>query len=236
MQNDLNVNVVADNDVSGGSLSVGVDGSHNSNDNVLILKPRKSVNCDDKSIVSYYLQYRSPGIRGPPAGQASELCVSSFAGCCVDETMTPHAVISANNIDTNTTNSLSQGGCQVNEQIAVEGIELNEVEMPDIHYLGSINGMSIMNWVKFDNLLEYRLVYIHIGSYFLSKGFYWAICHLDQNAWHLSPCPSVPGGNLQVLQFLYVKDEYLRSDAAPDEVDMYVDYLKRLTVYERSGL
>ena len=74
-----------------------------------------------------------------------------------------------------------------------------------------------------------------MGSYCVSKGFYWATGHVNQSFWHLSHCPSVPEGSLQVLEFVYVRDDCLSLDAAPYEVDMYSDYLKDLQCRENFG-
>ena len=237
IRNDSKVNVEVSNVVSRGNIGacVGTVGPHGCEDYVLVLKPCKLMSYDDKSSVHYYLQCEPPAQSGSPVGPVNEMCISSLAGHRVDKTMTPGAVISVDNLDINTTNPLSQCDHQVKECTAVEDVALLEAKVPDTHYSGSICGMSVMNWRKFDDWLEYRLVYIHMGSHCVSKGFYWATGYVNQSVWHLSHCPSVPEGNLQVLEFVYVRDDCLSLDAAPYEVDMHSDYLKDLQCRENFG-
>ena len=190
---------------------------------------------DDKSSVYYYLQCKPPGQSGVPVGLVNEMCISSFTGHHVDKTMTPGAVISVDNLDINTVNPLSQCDHQVKESTAVEDVALLGAEVPDTHCSGSICGMSVMNWKKFVDWLEYRLVYIHEGSYCVSRGFYWATGHVNPSIWHLSHCSSVPEGTLQVLEFVYVRDDCVSLDAAPYEIDMYSDYLRDLQCRQKFG-
>ena len=193
------------------------------------------MSCDDKSTVHYYLQCEPPAQSGFPVGPVNEMCIYSFAGHHVDKAMTPDAVISVDNLDIDTTNPLSQCDRQVRECTAVEDVTLLETRVPDTHCSGSICGVSVMNWKKFDDWLEYRLVYIHMGSHCVLKGFYWATGYVNQSVWHLSHCSSVPEGNLQVLEFVYVREDCLNLDAAPYEVDMYSDYLKGLQCRKNFG-
>ena len=238
-QNDnvFGVNAVTDNSVTKGIVSNcnHTDVYHNDNDCTLVLKPCKSAG---KSIVHYYLQYRAADVGCQLVYAADELNVSSIAGHYVGDVMNIDEVASIKKVNTNITNSLSQDSCLSSKRIRVENIKVDGAEMPDINGMDGVKMMSIMNWVKLgENFLEHRLVYIYPQRNSQLKGFYWAEHHGSDDIWYLSPCLSVPEGNLQVLHFLdVVMDDCLNPSTINDmDVDMYLDYVRDLQCIKTFG-
>ena len=197
----------------------------------LILKPCKSVDYTGKSIVYYYLQYTAVDVGGHPGDAADGHNAFSIAGhhrCAIANI---DGVASVNKVNTNITNSLSQGSCQLSGCVRVVNTEADETEMPYSDCMDEARLISVMNWVKFgETCIEQRLIYIHPQANSQWKGFYWVEDHASEFIWHLNPCLSVPEGNLQVLFFLYavVDDGYNPNSVNDMEADMYVDYVKDL--------
>ena len=152
------VNAVTDNSVSKGVVSNCnyTDILHNDNDCILVLKPCKSVDYADKSIVHYYLQYRAADVGCQLVDATDELNVHSIAGHCVDEMTDIVEVAGITKVNTNIANSKSQGSCQSSKSIRIENIEVNGAQMPDINGLDRVHMMFIMNWVKLGENLSPR--------------------------------------------------------------------------------
>ena len=204
----------------------------------LILKPCKSVDYAGKSIVHYYLQYTAADVGGHPGDAADGHNAFSIAGHHRSDIANIDGVASVNKVNTNITNSLSQGSCQSSECVRVVNIEADETEMSYIDRMDGVRIISVMNWVKLgESFIEQRLIYIHPQANSQWKGFYWAEDHASEFIWHLNPCLSAPEGNLQVLFFLYavVHDGYNPNSVNNMEADMYFDSVKDLYCMETFG-